>query len=258
MGSVATICIFAGAGVTNAQVDEVQRGVAVGTFRAFPEIYTGIFYDDNVYRTATGKQSDGALDLGGSLKLQSNWNNHALNVAVEGNRLEYDKAVRDSRTSWSVGADGRLDIRRGYDVQGAVSHATEYEPRNSANTLGAIAEPVQFHTSRLRGEVSLRPARFGFEVGASYENFNYDNTDLIGGGVLDNQDRDMDIASLWGRAAYDFSPGYAVFTRVTYNDRAFKEPVDRFGSNRDSNGYAVDVGLDMLVATLVSGNIYAG
>ena len=268
IAAVVAACLFGGAVVAPAQVglgqaaspqvDNVQRGVPAGAFRAFPEIYSGIFYDDNVYRTASGKHSDSALDVGGSLKLQSNWNNHALNLALVGNRLEYNTAARDSRTTWNVGADGRLDIRRGYDVQGAVSYGTEYEPRNSPNTIGSIEEPVQFHTSRLRGVASLRPSLLGFEVGASYENYDYDNTDLIGGGVLNNQDRDMSIASLWGRAAYDFSPGYAVFTRVTYNDRAFTMPLDRFGFDRDSTGYAVDAGVDMLVTNLVSGNLYAG
>lgn len=230
----------------------------MGSFRAFPTLYSGIFYDDNVFRTASGPISDYIYNFGGALALQSNWNNHALNFSAAASRFQFDKSDDESRTEWSVGADTRLDIRRGESFTAAASYATRFEPRNSADTPSSAASPIEYRALHLEAVLGYRPARVGFEIGANYDRYDYDNVRLIGGGVLNNQDRDMRIASVWSKAAYEFSPGYAAFARVTYNSRDFLRRLDRFGVNRDSNGYAVEAGVDMRVSALISGSFYGG
>lgn len=237
---------------------QAPEGVAMGSFRAFPTLYSGIFYDDNVFRTASGPISDYIYNFGGSLALQSNWNNHALNFSAAASRFQFDKSNEESRTEWSLGADTRLDIRRGESFTAAASYAARFEPRNSVNTPSSAASPIEYRALHVEAVLGYRPARVGFEIGANYDRYDYDNVRLIGGGFLNNQDRDMRIASVWSKAAYEFSPGYAAFTRATYNSRNFLRRLDRFSVNRDSNGYALEAGVDMRVTALISGSFYGG
>ncbi len=252
------LCLVGSLLPAKAQEDYAPQGVAKGSFRAFPMLYSGIFYDDNVFRTSSGPISDYIYNFGGALAVQSNWNNHALNFTAAADRFQFDKFTEESRTEWSVGADTRLDIRRGESFTAAASYATRYEPRNSANTPSSAASPIEYRALHAEAVLGYRPARVGFEIGANYDRYDYDNVRLIGGGLLNNQDRDMRIASVWSKAAYEFSPGYAAFARLTYNSRDFEQRLDRFGVNRDSNGYAVEAGVDMRVTALISGNFYGG
>ncbi|MBV9331564.1 MAG: outer membrane beta-barrel protein, partial [Alphaproteobacteria bacterium] len=88
---------------------------------------------------------------------------------------------------------------------------------------------------------------------------------LIGGGIscLDH-DRDNQLYKGFVEASYDFSPGYSLFVRGTYNDdHYFINPLnpnggDRNGDLRSSHGYTFDTGLNLLLTDLVSAQLYLG
>ena len=238
--------------------DYAPQGLPMGAFRVYPALYLGIAHDDNVYRTQTGTVDDTIYYLGGTLTAQSDWTRHQLNLTAAVDGFRYDQRTLENHTEWQVGADGRLDILRGSAFSGAATYATRFEPRSSPNETGFAAEPTEFAATHLAGSLSHRPNRFGVEAGGSYDNFDFKNTPLIGGGTLNNRDRDHSEVMVYARASYEFSPGYSTFLRGSYEERDFALNSDRSGLRRDSDGYAIDAGLEMAVTNLIQGNIFAG
>jgi hypothetical protein len=238
--------------------DYAPRGLPFGAFRAFPTIYTGIFYDDNVYRTQTGTISDVIYTLGGEIGVRSDWVRHSLNLSGAVQRFMYGDNSSEDRTEWRIGGDGRIDVLRAATVNVAASYTNLFELRNSANTPGFAAEPIGYRVAHLRGSFLYQPARLGFEVGGSLDDYGYSTTPLVGGGVVTNLDREHQEINLFARALYEFQPGVSMFARVGYNTREFDLPLDRNGQARDSDGYAIDAGMRMRLNALLEGEAYIG
>jgi len=103
-----------------------------------------------------------------------------------------------------------------------------------------------------------QPNRFGIQLGASYDRFRFDPTRLAGGGSFSNDDRDEGQYDAFAKASYEFSPGYAVFLRGSFDDENFERALDRDGVNRDSQRYQADIGAEFFATRLVRGEIFAG
>ena len=234
------------------------KGVPAGSFRAFPVAYAGIFYDDNVYRTQAGTVSDLVILSGASLALRSEWGRHMLNFTAAADNFLYQEQTNENRTQWNVGADGRLDILRGFTLTAGGSYGVQFEPRNSPNEIGAIAEPAEYSVAHLAAALRYQPNRFGVEVGIALDDYDFRNTPLVGGGVVDNSDRDLQQTVTHAEVSYAFPTGHSVFLRGSYDVREYDSPVDRFGLRRDSDGYAVDVGMDIALTRLLEGEIFVG
>ena len=92
----------------------------------------------------------------------------------------------------------------------------------------------------------------------SYDRYEYDPTALIGGGMLDNSDRNSKIVNVFGKASYDLAPGQSVFVRASYNVREFDLQFDNAGFDHSSEGYRLDTGLQTQLSPLVKGTVYLG
>ncbi len=233
-------------------------GVRLGAFMLLPSLTTEANFDSNVYRTEQDTESDYFFRFSPAARLQSQWSNHRLDLHARLDRYQYSDLESENRTDWDVGANGRFDIRRGIDVSGAASYDVRHEPRRSPDEPGNAASPTRYNNSHADLAFSYRPYRVGLSVGAIFDHFDYGDTELIGGGVRDNASRERDVYSVYGRGAVEFSPGYGGFVQVSYNERAYKTPVDFAGFNRDSEGYRVDAGLELLVTDLIKGDVFVG
>ncbi len=233
-------------------------GIPAGAFRIYPNLYGGIIFDDNVYRTQTNTQSDTIFELAPEILISSNWSQHALNLRGSLQTLDYDKLDSETRTNWSLGADGRLDILRGVDLSGATSYSITHEPRTSPDQPGFAANPTRYALTHAEATFRYRPARLGFQTGVIFDRYDFDNTLLVGGGILNNQDRNRDQFQGFVRGDYEFSPGYTAFLRGTFDNRSFEVKRDRTGVDRDSNGERIDAGVELLVTRLIRGQVFAG
>lgn len=231
------------------------KGLPVGGFRLRPALDVGASYDDNVYRTSTGKVSDAFFTINPSFRLTSQWSRHRLEIAGGMTQYLYDKRTSENRIDWYANADGRLDITRAASLSADGGYDVMHEPRYSADEPGGAAEPTQY--ARLHGGASFRyqPNRFGIELGGNYDRYRFDPTTLIGGGVYNNADRNRDQLRATAKASYEFAPGYALFLRGTYDTRRFDTTA---GAARDSHGYRGDLGAKMFLSHLVQGEIFVG
>lgn len=239
------------------RTDYEPKGLPLGGFRLFPVLDLDAGYNDNVYATKHAN-GDGFFEVNPSLTLRSQWERDTLNIYAGTQTTLYDKYSTENTTDFDVGSTLRLEFGDATDLRANVYYDGLHEPRTSPNLLGNAAEPTHFKLFHSDLMLDRKPNRFGITVGGVYDNYNYDNTRLVGGGHLNNADRDESIYTVFGRVSYDFSPGYSGFIGVSYEGRNYTHVPDLYGYDRSSTGYHIDAGTQFFISRLVQGQIFAG
>ena len=235
------------------------KGIPLGGFRLFPSAGVAWSYDDNVLRTDTGAKSDTFVDISTRMELRSAWTRHFAGAYAAASYYGYDSLSSEDRTQWVTGASGRADILTGVTLSGTASYLSTYESRTSRDQVGA-AEPTPYQETNARLVFAYNPARLGFQLGAAFRRYDFDPTKLVpafGGGTMDNRDRDRNGYSTFVTALYEFSPGYGVFIRPSYERLVYDRQGGR-ASGRDSDGYRIDGGINLLLSELIVGEAYLG
>ncbi|MBX3504018.1 MAG: outer membrane beta-barrel protein [Parvibaculum sp.] len=236
-------------------------GVRAGAFTVFPEVSVTGAYNDNIYATDTNTESDFITTLGARVSAASNWSRHALNLRAGVAQQLYADNDDEDRLDWNVGGDGRIDITRDTNISAGLSYAELTEDRGAPNAagIGFAAEPTEY--SLLQANVALdhRFNRVTSRLGATYSDFDYDDTPAIGGGPAIDQDfRDREEFTQFLRLGYDVSPDTNVYVQGTINQRKYDQQPPAVPLNRDSDGYAVVVGSEFRLTNLAQGGVYVG
>jgi hypothetical protein len=234
------------------------KGLPLGSFRLKPALDVTPNMDDNVFSTETGTEDDIYWTINPGFVLASEWSRHALELRGSMTRYEYQEHDSESRTDWTAAAVGRVDVLRGTVIDGEAGYAELHEPRYSANEPGLADEPTKFAQFHAAASIMHQPNRFGVQVGATYDNFRFDRTRLLGGGSFSNDDRDESRYGAFARVQYQFQPGAAVFLRGSYDEQNFDLDFDRSGLNRDSQRWRADLGASFFATRLIRGEIFAG
>lgn len=234
------------------------KGLPLGAFRLFPTLDLGGGYTDNVFFTPSATNQDWFYSISPEVRLKSQWAEDSVVIYGGLQSVEYDKFSSQDVTNWNVGGSTRLVVTRDTDLRANTYYDAMHEPLSSPESPGSAAKPTEYRLYHADLAVDHKPNRFGMSLGASTDDYSYDPTSLVGGGKLNNRDRDENIYTVYGRASYDFSIGYRGFVGASYDDRNFILPVDRNGFDRDSSGYQVNAGVDMLLTRLVRGQLYVG
>ncbi len=238
--------------------DYDPKGIPLGGFRLYPVLGLGLGDNDNVFSTSSATQGDTFFDIDPSLSLRSQWGRNALSIYGGAQSTIYNKLSSETVTDWAVGSAGRVDFLEHSDIRANVYYDALHEPRTSPDIPGLAAKPTGFSLFHSDLAIDHRPGRAEITVGASLDDYKYQDTALIGGGELNNAGRDEDVYTVFTRGSYDFSPGYSAFIGASYEDRNFIKSVDINGEDRDSLGYRVNVGTKFFISHLVQGQVFVG
>lgn len=234
-------------------------GLPLGAFRAYPTVSLNAAYDSNVLRTDSNAQHDYIISMTPGVILRSEWVRHYLAARASATRYRYSRLSSENRTEWNAAVAGRLDILTGFNLTGAASYEATFENRESRDQIQVgAAKPTPYSTTRTRAALSYNPFRLGVQVGFEHQRDDYGNTVLASsGGERNNDDRDRNDYSVYTTAVYEFSPGYGVFVRPSYQKRVYDLDTGR-AAGRDAEGYRIDGGLNFLVTRLITGEAYLG
>jgi len=235
------------------------QGVPLGGFRLYPAITLGTFYDDNVFRAASDKEGDTFFEFAPQLSLRSQWTRHSLGMRASATRYQFSKFSSENKTDWTIVGNGRVDIATGMAFSAALQHLSTSERRDSPDQINA-AEPTPYEQTGAHLVFSYNPYRLGLQLAADFDRTTFGNTKVLaeaGGGEQDNHDRDRDDYTIVGTALYEFSPGYAAFLRPTYEKRIYDLQTAR-AQGRNTEGYRIDTGVNLLLSRLIRGEVYAG
>jgi hypothetical protein len=239
------------------------RGVRLGSFLLFPELEADQVLNDNIYATsaATGRTASFIEVVKPTLELKSQWSNHMLNFFARGGFGFYTTDPSQNFQDFSVGADGRLDIMREWNVYGGGSFSRKHEELGTPNTVTGASQPAVYN--QIAGNVGYYQrfgSRFKVRADGRLDNYNYLNS--AGGGpsqgILFGSDRNRTEFRESLRLAYEFLPGYEIWTRGGLNQRRYDNNPDSTGVFRNSSGWDVVGGIAIDFGGITSLEAFAG
>ena len=236
------------------------KGIRVGSFKLFAELEADEVFNDNINATQSGKQAGFIQLISPSLALRSDWGSHMLNVFAKSGIGFYSvNAPLNNYQDISVGADGRLDIQRNWNVYGGASWNRLHEAPGTPNAVSSPGFPVTVY-NQLSANVGYFQAfnRLSVRLDGRFDNFDYTNNSLGPAlGVIPNSDRNRNEWREAARLGYEFSPGYEVWVRGSLNQRKYFQ-LDSSGLDRSSYGFDVVGGVTVNLGGLTAVELFAG
>jgi hypothetical protein len=239
------------------------QGVPIGSFRLFPDLELNEVFNDNVFATpngTSGKTASFIQVIKPTLDLRSDWNNHMLNLFAKGAFGFYSASTNLNYEDFSVGADGRFDIQRDWNVYGGGSFNRRHEDPGTPNVTTAQGFSSTIY-NQLVGNVGYyqRFNRLNVRLDGRIDNYTYFNNGLgLAQGVIPNSDRNRNEFRESARFGYEFSPGYQVWVRGSLNQRSYMTVPDSQGFNRNSSGWDVVGGVTVDLGGITSFEAFVG
>jgi hypothetical protein len=233
-------------------------GVRWGAFRAYPRLQADLGYDSNIFATDGNEVSDTLIRLAPAVEVESDWSRHSLTAFAKGQSTWSTSYGSENYQTWSLGAAGRLDVRRRTNLGGGLDYAREVEPRTSSNSPQSIAEPIRYNQANAYVTGSHSFNRLRFSGRGDVRSYDYHDGVTFAGVPVPQSDRDQTTYEITGRADYAVSPATAVFARLSFNDRSYDSPGTALTPKRDSSGMNAIVGVDFELTNLVRGEAGIG
>lgn len=232
-------------------------GLRLGSLMAYPRVQLDLGHDSNILASEIDERSDTFFRVSPRVDVESDWTRHALSASARAALTRYAEFGEENNETWTVAADGRLDVRRFTQITGGAEYGRLVEARTSSNSPQSIAEPIDYdlaavyvggsHTvNRLRGTAR-------FEV----RDFDYQDGRTISGSLVEQDDRDQTTYEATGRVDYAISPATALYGRVIVNERSY-DTSSALTPLRDSSGFNAIVGANFELSTLVRGEVGVG
>jgi hypothetical protein len=236
-------------------------GVPIGSFRLFPVLELDEAFNDNIFAapSSVGKTASFIQLIKPTLDLRSDWNNHMLNFIARGN-IGFVAADSGSNfQDFTIGTDGRFDIQRNWNVYGGLSFNRLHEDRGTPNTVTSSFELNKYNL--ISSNVGYYQAfnRLSIRLDGRLDNYSFINSGPgPSAGVLFNGDRDRTELREAVRVGYEFSPGYQVWTRGSFNQRTYSNTLDSQGFTHNSSGFDVVGGIAVDLGGITSFEAFAG
>lgn len=242
------------------QQDFDPEPVRLGTFRLNSSLRLGVEADDNVFADAENTESDVTVAITPTADLRSDWARNEVAGRVQVEHREYTDLGSESATQLRGELRGRLDVTRDFDLNGVVFASDEVEERRNVANLDVFEEPVSFQTAGARVGARFQRDRLRARVEGEQTDYSYDDVPLVGGGDFSLEERDYTFQRARTRVSYALSPDVAVFGQAEINARDYSLPVfiDGNSADRDSEGYAVQVGSNFELPFLIRGDVAIG
>ena len=233
-------------------------GVRAGTFLVYPKLELEESYSDNIFSDDDGEQSDFITRILPSLRIESDWANHALSLEGGADVGRYIDHTDEDFEDFHFSASGRVDVRRSTNVKARVRYQALHEDRGSPDDERGV-EPTQFDIFSADVQGFHNFGRVNVTLGGTFDRYDFDDVarpaPLI---PINNDDRDRDEVEGSLRLGYEIVPEYEAFIRGAYNFRDYDSDLDDSGFNRDSDGYEIVAGLEVDFGGIVFGDFFVG
>jgi hypothetical protein len=217
------------------------RGVRVGSFTVFPSIDLGAAWLSNLFRTRPA-QADRALEVRPTLRAVSNWRVHALELRATGGYTFLDEFPKEGDRAYTLEARGRLDVTRRTSVAASVQRDVAQESRGTLESRLRGGARADVTTDEARLTFDHRFNRLAVQLRGLAQERTYEDTQLAGGGLASNRDRNVTITEEAARLSWTFKPTFIAFAETAINQRRF-EAAAADGIRRDSDGVRYRAGI---------------
>ncbi len=232
-------------------------GFRSGPVFFFPSVSVQGIYNDNIYAEETNKRGDELLVIKPELQVQTDWSRHELQLYAGGEFGLYEDFTDEDYTDYLFQGRFRLDVSRATNILFEAGRGRDHQQRGDPEEVEGL-KPTKFDATDAKVQINQSMGRLLLSGGASFRRLDFDDVEAVGGGFINNDDRDRDIYVANAKAAYQFSPGYSAYAEFSYNWRDFDDPLDDLGINRDSEGFEINAGLTFELTNLIQGSVYGG
>jgi hypothetical protein len=215
-------------------------GLRFGNWFFYPKLEVDELYNDNIFATRSGRKDDFITVISPTLDLRSRVPDvYDVDVSAGANIGRYARFDSESYEDGFGAVDGSYNITRNLIALGGVRVQRLHEERDSPDRAGGAAEPTKLSTASGTAGIASRGLRIGWQLDAGVRREDYDNVAAIGGGTIDQSERDVTIATVNATGTYELAPNYQAFIRGGYNHRDHDNIIT---VDRTSDGYRIDVG----------------
>ncbi len=247
--------------VRSRQREEVDpKGIHAGGFILYPAIRQGMEFNDNVFATENNAKSDFIYTLAPAFVARSDWNRHNLRLELGGNLGFYlDESDENYQDFYGrLGSTIEITSRNAFRIN--VRAERLHEARTNPENLSSSAEPTPYNSFEGGLQYVHRFNRLALAAGGLVRRLDYEDTDRVGGGTNNNDDRDRLVYKPGMRLAYEIRPDYSAFVRgegtfIQYDD---DDPASGATFDRDSRGFDVAGGLSIDITGLLFGDVFGG
>lgn len=232
-------------------------GASAGSFVVYPGLDAEVEHNDNIFAMDQDEVSDLITHLKPRIEALSNWNRHALVGKISADLANLQDESDEDYSDWLIGADARIDVKRGSYITLGAGYADLHEDRSSLNDIGAI-EPTTFTSTTANLGFVHTFNRLSVGLGFDRETLDYDDGIDGLGELVSNRDRNRDIDTVTLETSYEMRSGRTLFARFSKNNTDYEQPLDDDGNLRSSDGQRVDLGVGFEVTDLIEGEVSIG
>lgn len=218
------------------------EGTRSGSFLVFPSVGVTGRFDDNIFSTNANEVDDFVTLIEPELRLQSDWNNHALNFIAGAEFGRFSDRSRENYEDFVVGFDTRLDVRRSTNLTAGAAFNGEHEERSSPDDVAGL-EPTEINVTSAQVGFFSRLNRVSFGLNGNGSRLDFDDATTAAGAVINNDDRDRAEYDASVRVGLEINPTTEAQVVASYNQTEYDASLDDLGFNRESDGYAVQGGM---------------
>ncbi|WP_284258837.1 outer membrane beta-barrel protein [Acidocella aquatica] len=231
-------------------------GFKVGSFTVYPEVQAGLFYDNNIYDTRTGKVADKVGSISPRIALKSNWDRNALYAEAGTDLTGYLTKGSENTVDWHALVEGRIDVDRNTRVLLGASTLMEHEDRASPDAVEGLTPTPYWEQNGYAGVVH-RFGDFSVRAGGAVERITFGNVEATHGSI-NNHDRDRNRYTFGVSVRDDAQPGFRPFVEFLEDLRRYDHSPDDFGYRRNSDGYRASIGALFRISPALSGEASVG
>lgn len=220
--------------------DEV--GIRVGSFVLFPVLDLRAGYDTNVFAQPAGQQTSSAYEaIRPSLDLQSDWNNHSLNIGLYGQFGFYNSASSQNFQNFGITSSGRLDIQRDWYLNGSAAFTRTTEALGTPD-VALAASPTVVWQLPLSLSMFQRFNRLFYQATVGVTGFRYQDFSAPNPSTLPAASRNRNEFGESLRLGYELFDGFDLWAQGGLNQRTYLESVNIANQARNSTGWTVSGG----------------
>jgi len=235
-----------------------KRLVQLGAWQLLPGIELEEKYDSNIYATPNDEKDDFITILKPRLSLQSDWSVHEIKFEAGGDFGFYGDYTDENYQDYYIRNSDRFEIVRDTFLIAGALYQHAHEPRSSADNIYSSAEPITYDLlsgtlgfERSLGIISLR-------VDGRIDDITYDDSDMIGGGYIDNSIRDRTVVDGGIRLGYKPMEGSEAYFKARMNETSYDDSTKYGGPDRDNSGFEISAGLSKTISDLWVFDAYLG
>lgn len=232
-------------------------GGRIGDFFFFPSAEAEGYWDSNVFYAPHAK-GDFYTSLRPNLTIDSDWGTNQLNFLANAEVRRFATQVSENQTNYQLASNGRLDILHGEYLDGGLSFQNEHEERYAPSSVPTQLHPTEYRDSGGQLKFVRERGVLGLQMNGKVDYYSYDNVFTTSGTQIRESDRNRIEIAGGPKVTYEIVPDYHAFVAAAGNDRIYQSTFDSNGLKRSSHGGEVDIGTDVLITQLISGEIFVG